>query len=101
MPEPVGPSMRALLSILIFTFAARMWTQEAPTLSVNVNVVALLATVHDRSGRIVSTLTPDDFVLEEDGKPQKIRYFSRESDLPLTVGLLVDTMPASQCSQAS
>ena len=55
------------------------------------NVVTLLATVHDRDGRIVKNLTPDDFVLEEDGVPQKIRYFSQESDLPLTIGLLVDT----------
>lgn len=63
-----------------------MWAQEAPTLTINANVVTLLATVHDRSGRIVNNLRPDDFVLEEDGKPQKIRYFSRESDLPLTIG---------------
>jgi VWFA-related protein len=75
----------------MFTIAARVWAQDAPTLSVNVNVVTLLATVHDRNGRIVNNLTPDDFVLEEDGKPQKIRYFSQESDLPLTIELLVDT----------
>ena len=36
-------------------------------------------------------LTKDDFELEEDGRPQTISYFSRESDLPLTLGLLVDT----------
>jgi VWFA-related protein len=54
-------------------------------------VVALLATVHDSNGTIVKNLTKDDFRLLEDGRPQTIRYFSQESDLPLTVGLLVDT----------
>jgi len=88
--------IRILLSTLIFAIVAGTWAQDAPTLSVNVNVVTLLAAVHDRNGRIVDNLTPDDFVLEEDGKPQKIRYFSRESDLPLTIGLLVDTSRSQQ-----
>jgi VWFA-related protein len=62
-----------------------------PTLSVDVNVVTLPVTVRDKHGKIVNNLTKDDFVLEEDGKPQSIRYFSQENNLPLTVGLLVDT----------
>jgi VWFA-related protein len=83
--------MRISLSIVIFALATSLCAQNVPTISVNVNVVTLLATVHDRRGRIVNNLTPDDFLLEEDGKPQEIRYFSRDSDLPLTIGLLVDT----------
>jgi Ca-activated chloride channel family protein len=59
--------------------------------SAGVNVVTLLATVRDRDGRVIKNLNRDDFVLEEDGKPQNITYFSRESDLPLALGLLVDT----------
>lgn len=51
----------------------------------------MLATVRDQSGRIVKGLSKDDFRLEEDGLPQTIRYFERETDLPLTVGLVVDT----------
>ena len=51
----------------------------------------VLASVRDKHGEIVRNLTKDDFVLEEDGRPQTIRYFSRETDLPLTLGLLVDT----------
>lgn len=54
-------------------------------------VVSLLATVHDKEGRVVKNLTPESFALKEDGKEQKIRYFSQESDLPLNVGILVDT----------
>jgi VWFA-related protein len=59
--------------------------------SSDVKVVSLLATVHDSNGAIVKNLTKDDFRLQEDGDPQTIGYFARESDLPLTIGLLVDT----------
>jgi len=62
-----------------------------PTMSVDVKVVTLPVTVRDKKGKIVTNLTKDDFVLEEDGKPQSIRYFNQETNLPLTVGLLVDT----------
>jgi VWFA-related protein len=79
------------LLILIFATAYRTRAQEVPTLSVNVNVVSLLATVHDHRGRLINNLTANDFLLKEDGIPQKIRYFSRETDLPLTIGLLIDT----------
>jgi VWFA-related protein len=65
--------------------------QQQPTFSADVNVVTLMATVRDREGRIARDLTRDDFELRDDGKPQTISYFSRESDLPLTIGLLVDT----------
>ena len=61
------------------------------TVSVQVNVVNVLATVRDKHGKIVPNLTQSDFVLTEDGRPQTIHYFTRESDLPLTLGLLVDT----------
>jgi VWFA-related protein len=65
--------------------------QPATTVSVDVKAVTVLATVRDKHGKIVSNLTKDDFTLLEDGKPVSIRYFSKESDLPLTLGLLVDT----------
>jgi VWFA-related protein len=89
---------------LIFTRAARagvalaflfsslvLSAQEIPMISVNVKVVNVLATVRDKRGKIVNTLGKDDFILEEDGRPQAIRYFTRETDIPLTLGLLVDT----------
>jgi VWFA-related protein len=65
--------------------------QQPPTMSVDVRVVNVFATVRDKHGEIVPSLTKDDFTLEEDGRPQTIRYFTRETDLPLTLGLLVDT----------
>lgn len=61
------------------------------TVAVRVNVVNVLATVRDKHGKIVPDLTKDDFTLTEDGRPQSIHYFAKESDLPLTLGLLVDT----------
>lgn len=65
--------------------------QPQPNFSTDVNVVNVFATVRDKQGQIVRNLTKDDFQLEEDSRPQVIRYFSQQSDLPLTLGLLVDT----------
>jgi VWFA-related protein len=79
------------IGISVFVLA-----QETPTFKVDVNVVNVLATVRDRSGRFVSDLAQDDFILEEDGKPQEIRYFSRQTDVPLTLGLLIDTSMSQQ-----
>jgi VWFA-related protein len=65
--------------------------QPLTTMSVQVKVVNVLATVRDKHGTIANGLTKDDFTLTEDGRPQTIKYFARETDLPLTLGLLVDT----------
>jgi len=64
---------------------------SATTVAVQVNVVNVLATVRDKKGKVVLDLAKGDFALTEDGRPQDIRYFSKETNLPLTLGLLVDT----------
>ncbi|MBZ5635302.1 MAG: VWA domain-containing protein [Acidobacteriia bacterium] len=64
---------------------------QDPKYSTSVNVVSVLATVRDPKGKIVHDLAQDEFTLQEDGRPQTIRYFSQQSDLPLTLGLLIDT----------
>jgi VWFA-related protein len=69
----------------------RLQSQQAPTFSTEVRVVNVLATVRNKHGEIIRNLTKDDFLLQEDGRPQAIRYFAQETDLPLTLGLLVDT----------
>jgi VWFA-related protein len=51
----------------------------------------LPVTVRDKKGQIVRNLTKDDFELQQDNRPQSIRYFTQETNLPLTLGLLVDT----------
>lgn len=86
----------ALISgISLFPLSRLLRAQEAQqppaTFSTNVKVVNVFATVRDKQGQIVRNLTQDDFTLEEDGRPQSIRYFAQQSDLPLTLGLLVDT----------
>src|SRR5580658_3798336 len=65
--------------------------QQQPTFSSETRVVNVLATVRTKKGEIVKNLTKNDFTLAEDGHPQVIKYFSQETDLPLTLGLLVDT----------
>ncbi|MBV8906520.1 MAG: VWA domain-containing protein [Acidobacteriia bacterium] len=71
--------------------ALRLAAQNTSTFSTEVRVVSVFATVRNKQGQLVNDLTQDDFLLTEDGRPQAIRYFSRETDLPLTLGLLVDT----------
>ncbi len=65
--------------------------QPEPKIAVEVKVVNVLATVRDKHGKIVPDLNKDDFAIAEDGHPQTITYFLKETDLPLTLGLLVDT----------
>ena len=65
--------------------------QDAPVFSTDVRVVNVLATVRNKTGSLVGDLSQEDFSLSEDGHPQTIRYFTRETDLPLTLGLMVDT----------
>jgi VWFA-related protein len=67
--------------------------QQGPQakIAVEVKTVSVLATVRDKHGKIVSDLKKEDFAIEEDGKAQTIDYFARENDLPLRLGLLVDT----------
>ncbi len=67
------------------------WPQETPSFRVEVDMVNILATVRDEQGRLVDSLAKEDFILQEEGQPQEIEYFSSETDLPLTLGLLVDT----------
>src|SRR2546421_3874100 len=61
------------------------------TLSVNVDLVNIRSTVADRKGKSVTNLRKDDFKVFEDERPQTITNFSSETDLPLTIALLVDT----------
>lgn len=84
--------MRVRLSrrTLILAAIGRVAAQNA-TFSTDVNLVTLLATVRDGTGRFVKGLTKDDFMLQEDSRTQTILHFSQESNQPLKIGLLVDT----------
>src|SRR5713226_3841477 len=70
--------------------------QSMGTLKVNVNVVQLFFNVKDKHGALIPNLTKDDFQILEDGKSQTIKYFSAESNLPLTLGILIDSSGSQQ-----
>src|ERR1700730_19175930 len=73
----LGPSMQA--------------QEAAASIAFDVKEATLPVPVRDKHGKIVRDLTKDDFTLQEDGRQQTIRYFSQEANLPVTLGLLVDT----------
>lgn len=77
----------ALITVLLAPLVAQ---DLGEPIKVDVNVVTALCSVHDKKNANITTLSKDDFHLFEDGQAQDIKYFARESDLPLTIGLLVD-----------
>ena len=85
-----------LWAFVILSFAigsgAELLAQDADTtLKVDVKLVNVFVTVTDQHGAPVASLQKENFQLKEDGKDQKIAVFSRESELPLSIVLAVDT----------
>ena len=68
--------------------------EDSAPIRVEVNVVNVFFTVRNKQNGLVGNLTKDDFTVFEDNKKQEIRYFTRETDLPLTMGLLIDVSPS-------
>jgi VWFA-related protein len=64
---------------------------KTPTIEVNARLVNLPVVVRDKKNALVQTLAKENFSLQVDGHPQTIRYFDKDTNLPLTLGLLVDT----------
>ena len=64
--------------------------QPTETLKVNVNVVQLFFNVKDKHGALIPNLTKDDFEVREDSTPQTVKYFTAETNLPLTLGIMID-----------
>jgi VWFA-related protein len=109
MPKVPAVNYRILLACCLLTFWAAapcLLAQQAPaasqtqtaehgkpqeTLKVNVNVVQLFFNVKDKHGALIPNLTKDDFQIAEDSKPQTIKYFTAESNLPLTLGMMIDS----------
>jgi VWFA-related protein len=71
-------------------YAQQLSANASPT-TVQVREVILPVTVRDKSGKIVPNLKQEDFILEQDSRPQVIKSFAHESNLPFRLGLLVDT----------
>jgi len=107
-PAHASPSyqlrtMRKTLCTLCFLLLAAILAEpqerqdnppQGKTLKVTTEVVSVYAVVREKNGHLIPDLTKNDFVLEEDQQPQEIKYFSREADTPLTMGILVDTSPS-------
>src|SRR5215218_9526353 len=64
---------------------------EEPTFKASVDIVNILFNVKDKRGALIPNLTKDDFRVTEDGAAQAIKFFAAESNLPLTLGILLDT----------
>ena len=92
--------MRLLLVIALATvLVAQAPPGKAPAtnasdlpapIKIDVDVVSILASVRDKRVGLVANLEKNDFTVLEDSKEQSIKYFTRETDLPLTIGLLID-----------
>jgi VWFA-related protein len=84
-------SRRDLLLGAAAFFPLRAQEKTDAKLTGGVTVVNVFANVHNSKNEAVKDLKQEDFSIEEDGRPQTIKYFARETDLPLTIGLMVDT----------
>src|SRR5215813_5874136 len=69
---------------------------QAPTIKAEVSLVNLFATVRDKNKRVITDLKQDDFKIFEDGREEKISFFSKEMTMPITMGLLLDTSGSEQ-----
>jgi VWFA-related protein len=67
-----------------------------PVIKVDVDLVNILASVRNKSGALIGNLEKSDFKIYEDGKEQVIKNFARDTDLPLTIGLLIDTSQSQE-----
>ncbi len=70
--------------------------QAPPVIKTEVTLVNLFATVRDKNKRVITDLKQDDFKIFEDGHEEKISFFSKEMNLPITLGLLLDTSGSEQ-----
>jgi Ca-activated chloride channel family protein len=80
-----------LVALLALTPVALAAQEPAATFHVDVKLVSIFVNVTDKNGALVGGLTKDDFAVYEDGRPQQIAVFERQSELPLNITLAIDT----------
>lgn len=91
------------ISIGIFfalSFAISLVGQEDKPLRLDVKLVSLFVNVTDQKGVIIGGLTQDDFKITEDGRPQNIAVFERQSEMPLNLTLAIDTSSSTYKDRA-
>src|ERR1700691_490522 len=86
MRKPILPLTLLAVSGSIFAQAP----DDPSPIRVDVNVVNVLCTVSDKHGALITDLHKEDFEIRENGRKQEIRYFTRDTDLPLTIAMLMD-----------
>ncbi len=98
----------AFLGLIVSACLLPVWAQQQqqeqppvksdqiPTYRKTVNLVNVFFNVKDKHGALVPNLKQDQFELSEDGKPQTIKYFSAETNQPLTLGILIDSSGSMQ-----
>jgi VWFA-related protein len=99
MPSANKLVMQCLAAVVAASLAVPALPQEPPqggTIKSQVNLVNIFATVRDKNKKIVSDLKQEDFSLAEDNQSQKIAFFSKESTLPITLAMLLDTSGSEQ-----
>jgi len=80
---------RWLLVVLVFGLS--LSTILARQITVDVKLVTLVATVTDSAGRHIPNLKPQDFIVEEDGTPQTVTLLEQSYDVPVSMGVVLDT----------
>jgi VWFA-related protein len=84
--------LKVIFSLVLLFASSPIFPQgeaEQP-IRVDVNVVNVLCTVSDKRGALITNLHKEDFDIRENGRTQEIRYFARDTDLPLTIAMLMD-----------
>jgi Ca-activated chloride channel homolog len=94
MPKPYNPAVlfgyRPISAVFVLSLLAlSLLAQDA--IRVNVRLVTVTATVTDYNDSYIDNLSADQFILEEDGVPQKIAHFTQDRDVPVSIGILLDT----------
>lgn len=97
--SPWAAAGAVIMLVLLLRSVSPAAAQNAPpmsgsTLKVTTEVVNVYAVVRTKHGQLVPDLNKNDFEIEEDGIPQKITYFTRETDTPLTLAIMIDTSPS-------
>jgi Ca-activated chloride channel family protein len=82
---------RPFKAAMLLAFVPSTLPAQETTLHVDVKLVNVFVNVTDRNGAIVGGLTREDFALAEDGRPQRIAVFERQTELPLNLTMAIDT----------
>ncbi len=80
----------AIAALLVAGWGCVATTRAQESIRIDVNLVNVAFSVRDTNGVLVDNLTQDDFEVVEDSTPQKIAFFAKSVDVPLTLGLIVD-----------